>query len=137
MSGHRVFVYGTLKPGFSNWRHLLADAVPRPVPARIAGRLYHLPAGHPAAGDGDGWVHGYLLSLPDDTLLARVDDLEGFHPDRPQHANRYQRRSVVCQTPQGAPLGRVYAYFMTPEQLQAEGAMPVPGGRWDGPPRAG
>mgnify|MGYP000243992990 CR=1 FL=1 len=134
MSGHRVFVYGTLQPGFHNWQRLLAGRVPRPWPAQIPGQLYDLPAGHPAVGEGEGWIRGYLLVLPNDALLARVDALEGFDPSRPQRANRYQRREVPCRTPTGAPLGRAYAYFMTPQRLAEEGAIPLAEGYW--PPSA-
>lgn len=129
-SGHRVFVYGTLKPGYGNWQRLLRGRVPQPQAAKVAGDLLHLPLGYPAAVAGDGWVHGYLVHLPGDQLLAAIDRLEGFDPRRPAAQQHYRRRRVTCYSRQGAPLGRVFAYFMERERALALGGQPVSAGVW-------
>ncbi|MFA9460492.1 gamma-glutamylcyclotransferase family protein [Thiohalorhabdus sp. Cl-TMA] len=125
----RVFVYGTLKPGHANWRRLLQGRVGRWRAGKIEGRLFDLSLGFPAAVTGSGWVHGYILHLTE-PLLALVDDLEGFSPGRPPARNNYNRRQVPGFTPQGAPLGRVHAYFMEPDKVERLGGTELPGGVW-------
>lgn len=126
----RVFVYGTLKPGQKNWDRLLNGRVHRFQTARIRGRLYALRLGFPAAVPANDWIQGYLLGLPDSELLHRIDALEGFRPDRPAHQNRYHRRVIPCFSPTGAPLGRVYAYFMDTNTAKTLGGEPLPEGIW-------
>lgn len=127
---HRIFVYGTLKPGHRNWRRLLQGQVRRWQAATIAGHLFELPDGIPAAIPGDGTIHGYLLQLPGNAELAAVNALEGFDPQGPAKRNTYTRRSVSCRTPQGAPLGQALAYFMTVEQVQRRGGAEITEGIW-------
>jgi gamma-glutamylcyclotransferase (GGCT)/AIG2-like uncharacterized protein YtfP len=135
MSGYRVFVYGTLKPGHGNWDRLLRGRVRPPQAARVAGELLHLPVGYPTAVAGTGWVHGYLVQVPDAELLRAIDRLEGYDPHRPAAQQHYRRRRVPCYSRQGAPLGRVFAYFMERQQAEALGGEPVPDGIWQGAPK--
>ena len=126
----RVFVYGTLKPGHANWHRLLRGRVSRWQAAKVPGRLLDLPVGYPAVVSGEGWVYGYVLHIPRPDLLAAVDALEGYDPKGPPERNEYQRRVVPACTPAGAPLGRVYAYFMDEEKARRLGGEEVPGGVW-------
>ena len=134
MSGCRVFVYGTLKPGYGNWERLLRGRVRPPAAAKVTGELFHLPVGYPAAVSGEGWVHGYLVQVPDGELLRAIDRLEGYDPSRPAGHQHYRRLSVPCFSRQGAPLGRVFAYVMDRERALALGGEPVPDGIWQGAP---
>lgn len=53
----RLFLYGTLRPEGSH-HHLLAPWVVDAAPARIWGRLYHVPAGYPS------------IEIPEENILA-------------------------------------------------------------------
>jgi len=112
----RVFVYGTLKRGFSNHEYF-CRGVTAIEEAVICGRLYALNAYIPAlaipdtsvlahgsldyASDRrcqwdvvvdreqpastDDWrmIHGEALTFTEPERLARLDQLEGFHPPNP------------------------------------------------------
>ncbi|MEF8792494.1 gamma-glutamylcyclotransferase family protein [Thiohalorhabdus sp.] len=125
----RVFVYGTLKPGQANWERALRGHVRRWRAAVIRGRLFDLATGFPAATAGNGRVHGYALHLPAEKL-AVVDAIEGFEPGRNPGRNLYQRLTVFAFTPQGAPMGKVYAYFMDAEGRDRLGGTELPEGIW-------
>lgn len=109
----RVFVYGTLKRGFSNHEYF-CRGVTGIEEAVIYGRLYALNAQIPAlaipetsvlahgslayagecqrqwdvvvdreqAASTDTWrmIHGEVLTFTEPERLARLDQLEGFHP---------------------------------------------------------
>lgn len=100
------------------------------MPARIRGRLFDLPAGYPACGEGEGWVDGFLLYFDDPGALAAIDRFEGYDPEGPAGGNLYFRRRVAVFDPPGEPFDAAWAYFMSPERLGAEGARPWPGGLW-------
>ena len=88
----RVFVYGTLLRGEANHARFCADALTI-EPASTRGRLYHLPAGFPAmVEDEEGTVYGEAMTFPDlQAALARIDLLEGYRPEHPEHS-LYLRR---------------------------------------------
>tara|TARA_B100000683_G_scaffold79915_1_gene78856 strand:- start:27 stop:689 length:663 start_codon:yes stop_codon:yes gene_type:complete len=85
-----VFVYGTLLAGEERG-HVL-DACERRQ-ATITGQLVDLDRGYPGLVPGEDTVHGELVRLPDDAMLARLDGIEGFHA----HAspNNLYRRGFV------------------------------------------
>ena len=116
LASFRVFVYGTLKRGFSNHEYF-CRGVTAIEEAVICGRLYALNAHIPAlaipensilahgsldyTGDRrrqwdtvvdreqpsttDAWcmIHGEVLTFTELERLARLDQLEGFHPPGP------------------------------------------------------
>lgn len=78
---HTVFVYGTLKAGYSN-HHLLETSEKATGTAITTGQyeMYH--AGFPMVKNGNkntGQIVGELYTVDDETL-KRLDRLEG-HPD--------------------------------------------------------
>ena len=80
---HRVFVYGTLKRGYGNYRMFLRDAhfageakTPPSYGMLSAGGF---PVVMPVSWDGKA-VAGELYHV-DDRTLARLDGLEGVRPD--------------------------------------------------------
>lgn len=133
----RVFVYGTLKPGHANWTRLLRGRVRHFRAAKVRGQLLALPQGLPAAVPGEGWIYGYLLTLPAPDLLERIDALEGFHPRRPPERNTYLRTRRPCFSPSGTSLGQVYAYFMDPARAFRMGGERVAAESWRPLLRAG
>lgn len=75
----RVFVYGTLTPGATEWRLLEPFTAGRPRQADLAGHLYDTGLGYPALVPGDtdrvsGWIVD--LSTPT-TALSTLDEYEG------------------------------------------------------------
>ena len=90
MNSDGLFVYGTLREGGSNHAWLLRTHPQGLTPARVAGRLFHLPAGYPALvptaepaepPPGPGWVVGDFVGYDDEddleSALADLDPLEG------------------------------------------------------------
>jgi gamma-glutamylaminecyclotransferase len=76
----RLFVYGTLKRGCKNHRHLAGQIYVGEARTVAGYRLYDLGdyPGMVAAPDDTEGVTGELW-LADDAALARLDDFEGVH----------------------------------------------------------
>lgn len=127
-----VFVYGTLKPGGKYWPVFCEGKTTSVTPAKIRGRLYDLHVGYPGLRrDEDGWVHGFVLVVPDPADFRRIDELEGYSPDQPVELNEYIRLKTPCfDTASGEELGSVWAYEVTPETLAQLGGTPIPSGNW-------
>lgn len=97
-----VFVYGTLRPG-QRLHRLLADATTNAERAVLPGhQLYGVgmafPYVTPATAPGRQVV-GDLLDLDPDAypqVLARLDQVEGYHPDH-EGQSHYLRRQVAVQ----------------------------------------
>lgn len=112
-----VFVYGSLKPGFSRWPALeeFVDCRRTPTSDEIEGQLWDTTRGWPAMTDGVGHIKGFLVRLrPErvDAALCRLDWIEGVD------AGLFERAQVTTESGSVAwdvPLGR--------------------GGRWLCPPR--
>jgi gamma-glutamylcyclotransferase (GGCT)/AIG2-like uncharacterized protein YtfP len=87
----RLFVYGTLQPGASQWRLLEPFVAGTPRPAELPGALYDTGRGYPALelGSGSGSVvRGWVVELrePSDTALSAMDEYE---------ASEYRRARVT------------------------------------------
>jgi len=68
----KVFVYGTLKPGYINYRRYCAGQVLQEQAAMARGHLYELAAGYPAMTLGESWVQGFVLWLKQHRILAQL-----------------------------------------------------------------
>lgn len=126
----KVFVYGTLKPGESNYLRYCAGKVVEEISAIAYGQLFALPVGYPAMTIGDRPIHGYLLTL-DPHLLETLDTLEDYHPHRLLEENYYNRSEIEIFTPDGQSLGLGWAYFMTVEKIKSLGGIPIPSNCWN------
>ena len=87
-----VFVYGTLRDGGRLHRYMQgATFVGK---ARVEGELFSL-GSFPGAefGSSQTWVEGEIYRVTPE-ILSRLDDLEGFHPDRTE-LSMYVRRKVT------------------------------------------
>ncbi len=72
----RVFVYGSLKPGYWNYQRYCAKKIVEEQPALTRGELYHLKlVGYPAMTEGDRLVQGFVLSFTDFSVLEQLDSL--------------------------------------------------------------
>jgi gamma-glutamylaminecyclotransferase len=117
----RLFVYGSLKRGFSNERFLRGAAFECAARTAQGYRLYRV-GGYPAlvVAEGPG-IFGEVYRVTE-AHLAALDAFEGV-PDL------YQR--AVIQLEDGA---LVEAFVMSPASV--EGCAPVPGAEWlEGPRR--
>jgi gamma-glutamylcyclotransferase (GGCT)/AIG2-like uncharacterized protein YtfP len=126
----RVFVYGTLKPGQSNYQAYCSDLASAIQPARLRGQLFDLPMGYPGMIAGKDWVKGYLLSFTNEAVLADLDRLEDYQSDRPSHENEYQREWVEVFDEEERTLGFAWAYFMSLEKVEQYGGIWVANGDW-------
>jgi gamma-glutamylcyclotransferase (GGCT)/AIG2-like uncharacterized protein YtfP len=131
LSDQSVFVYGTLKPGGHYWPQFCEGKVSDVVPAKIRGELYDLHVGYPGVFlRGDGWIQGTVLTFPRTRDFAQLDVLEGFEPRRTAEENEYLRLRVDCFSPEGEPLGQVWAYEMTEATFQRFSGMRIEDGHW-------
>jgi len=80
---NRLFVYGTLLPGQSNWHVLAPFVADEGVPDTARGSMFDTRLGWPAvAFDGTAVVAGRVFTLRDEGLdraLAVLDEFEGIH----------------------------------------------------------
>ena len=119
-----IFVYGTLKPGGSNYA--LAQGVTHTAPAYLEGYdlLHFDPEGYPAIVPGAGRVYGVVLTFGDVTAaLPALDALEGLHLSPPEY-----ERVLVTAHPSGKT---VWTYvYVNQTRLAAAGVIKVVGGDW-------
>jgi len=123
-----VFVYGTLKPGAANYPHYCTGCA-RAARAWVEGQLYDLPFGYPAAIAAPGRVEGYVLTFADARVLAALDDLEDWNPQRSPAENVYNRYRVPAYGADGE-IARVWCYFMDADRARALGTR-VESGWWE------
>jgi gamma-glutamylcyclotransferase (GGCT)/AIG2-like uncharacterized protein YtfP len=128
----RIFVYGTLKPGYEPYRRFCAGRTLAEPAAMAAGRIYHLPLlGYPAmvgdafdaafdVGADLSWdlsqdtVHGHLLSFRERSVLAQLDDYEQHdpaviaqhYPGCDPEAIAYQRQEIWVYGVDQVPMDR-------------------------------
>lgn len=153
----RVFVYGTLKRGFSNHEYFCRGVIAIEE-AVICGRLYALntqiPASaipetsvlahgsldyasdrrrqhdigidlnQPAISDVWGIIHGEVLTFSEPERLARLDQLEGFHPPTPC---LYHRMLAPVRLQSGEWLA---AWVYTVGDRASARLLPVDGNNW-------
>ncbi|MGH8336121.1 MAG: gamma-glutamylcyclotransferase family protein, partial [Gammaproteobacteria bacterium] len=130
-----LFVYGSLKPGATNWKRYCEHHVAELQPARVRGRLYkfsdgYLALGEPAGRRQDPWVRGWRLVLRSEEALWNIDRLEDYDSTKPLEENVYLRVRVACfddeeKSTEPAPLGEAWVYTVTPARLAFEGAVEI------------
>ncbi len=135
----RVFVYGTLKPGESNYQEYCGDRLLSAIPALIPGQLFVLPAGYPALlwEETASWVQGYLLTFVTPEALDALDQLEEYQEHGSPEDNLYQRRllEVFADLEASPPalattLGMAWVYVMELEKIRQLGGEFLPQGYW-------
>jgi gamma-glutamylcyclotransferase (GGCT)/AIG2-like uncharacterized protein YtfP len=124
-----IFVYGTLKPGHSNYG-CCCDHVLSAETAMVRGQLFALPVGYPAMTLGDQWVLGYRLMFADEQILLALDELEDYSLHRPSHRNEYQRVWVEMFNREGQSLGEGWTYRMDANRVQRYQGRLVDSGEW-------
>lgn len=102
---HKIFVYGTLRPGVSE-------------PVMVPGQMFDLGWFPGAVGIETDDQHFFMAEIieVDDETLARLDDYEGYNPRDPERS-LYRRLSYQD--------GFIYQY-----NGNVDGRPPVPTGDW-------
>ncbi|MBA3885237.1 MAG: gamma-glutamylcyclotransferase [Acidobacteria bacterium] len=106
-----VFFYGTLMAGFDRRRRAGIDQNLTYIGrGSIQGALFDLgiyPAALPAS-EGRVWGEVYEMASPD-TVLAALDDIEGYSPEDPDRS-LYARARAEVTLPDGG-LAQAWVYF--------------------------
>ncbi|HEY9639531.1 MAG TPA: gamma-glutamylcyclotransferase [Coleofasciculaceae cyanobacterium] len=126
----RVFVYGTLKPGESNYDAYCASRIVDIQAALAYGELFDLPFDYPAMTAGDRPIYGYLLGFADPAVLEDLDELEGYSPHQALEDNEYLRDEIEVFSLDGQSLGVAWVYLMNLQQALSLGGTLVPEGKW-------
>jgi gamma-glutamylcyclotransferase (GGCT)/AIG2-like uncharacterized protein YtfP len=127
-----VFVYGTLKPGGTNFDRYCGTEVASIDRAYIYGELYDLPSlGYPAAIHGTSKVQGFLLRFANPQILTALDILEDYEPHRDPAANDYNREAVLAYTSDRTDRISAWAYLMNPNRVRQLGGVYLPDGWWE------
>lgn len=119
VSRAHLFVYGTLKRGFSPWARRLWSQARYAGEATLPGRLVSIGPFPAFVEDGaaGSLVHGEVAALQDEGVLELLDRYEG---------PRYRRVLRRVKMQNGRELDAwVYLY-----RAPLVHACPVPGGRW-------
>ena len=132
----RVFVYGTLKRGFSNHNRIFSEYKIKVTEAWTYGELYDLDWGFPAmvvdlnnnSNDPDSdKVSGELIEINDPELLTTLDWLEGFKSPG-NRFNLYDRvkRDVYVQNEKF----NSWVYVINPNQITSIPLRKISTGIW-------
>jgi gamma-glutamylcyclotransferase (GGCT)/AIG2-like uncharacterized protein YtfP len=115
-----VFVYGTLMAGFDRRRRAGIDTRMAFVGRGwIPAALYDLGLFPAAIPSGDSRVWGEIYEMEDDpSVLAKLDEIEGFRPDDPD-SSLYIRESTAVTLDTGAER-TAWVYFYNAPLGQAE-----------------
>jgi len=124
---NKVFVYGTLMKGFSNYKRFLEGRIIKITPVRTYGLLYHLREVYPALIAGNETVEGEIIEPVDENLLESLDRLEGYN--QLSDNNLYNREIRSVFTEDGEEI-LCWVYIYADENYAKEYGIPVPDGNW-------
>lgn len=108
----RLFVYGTLKPGCTNYFRI-EHVVQSSCPASTEGILIDLGA-YPALVPGQGRVRGILLDLEVEALVI-TDRIEGYQRDSGH--NLFIRTESIVRLEDGQEITAWIYEFANPERI--------------------
>ena len=127
----KVFVYGTLKPRESNYLAFCQGNTIAEIEAYTKGELYQLVPGYPAMTPGTQKIQGYLLIFSAQSkILARLDVLENYQPDRAIALNDYYRQSVSVYNQQDKLISNAWCYQMTLPKIEEFGGQLINSNIW-------
>lgn len=128
---NHVFVYGTLKAGRPLDREMFAKLRRKVQDARTSGAIYSL-GPYPAVRlDEEGTIHGEVhefRSADMKAIVAIMDGIEGYSPDRPEDRNLYNRRVITAVTKDGEKVKAfIYEFGRRPSGKKLEDGVWEPG----------
>ncbi len=107
MSPPLLVLYGSLRRGEGSHRTLKLDRrLTFLMPCVVRGRLFDL-GDYPAFVAGNGLVHAELFEPADATVMADLDDFEGFDPADPVRSLYVREPIALVGAPHG---GFIYRY---------------------------
>ena len=128
----QVFVYGTLKPGESNYSSYCEGKTVAEIPAYTWGQLYHLPVGYPGMTEGNSKVIGRLLVFESKQILASLDLLEDYQEKRLPELNEYNRQKAPVYSLDGDnSLGIAWVYVMSLAKVSERKGILIPDSQWN------
>lgn len=76
----KIFVYGSLRTGFYNHEKYLKGHVIKTEPAKVKGKLFHMPnKGYPALLKGSDEVYGEVITIDNyEEVMKAIDEMEGY-----------------------------------------------------------
>ncbi len=126
----KVFVYGTLKPGESNYQSYCGGKSIEEIKAYTFGNLYNLSLGYPAMTKGNNKITGYLLCFADAKILNSLDELEGYRQEKSFELNEYYRREIAVYRSSGESLGMAWSYLMSEAKVRQLKGIWLASGWW-------
>jgi gamma-glutamylcyclotransferase (GGCT)/AIG2-like uncharacterized protein YtfP len=130
LNNFKIFVYGTLKPGESNYQRLCVGKVLEEKRAIAFGQLFDLPLGYPGMTVGKSPIQGFVLTFADAAILSVLDELEDYDPNRSESDNEYNRQLIETFDLSGQSLGVVWVYLMSLGRVQRLGGVRISSGCW-------
>ncbi|WP_207707424.1 gamma-glutamylcyclotransferase family protein [Clostridium tarantellae] len=131
----RIFVYGSLRTGFFNYNKYLKGYVLKEEPARIKGKLYHMPnKGYPALLDGEGYVYGEVFTIKNDEytkVMESMDNMENYFNIGDSN-NEYNRVAVKVElmNTNTFEVCYVYKYVVKNKKEFKTQSIYIPNGNW-------
>lgn len=121
----KVFVYGTLKIGF-RLAPLFDDVRTSVKVGKIRGSLYSLELFPGVVLDEKDEVIGEVHTFSQSSevikeVLKRMDNIEGYNPQRNPEDNLYNRKTVLVETDSGTEECFVYEYARSVNNLKRIG----------------
>ncbi|MBW2451383.1 MAG: gamma-glutamylcyclotransferase [Deltaproteobacteria bacterium] len=108
-----LFVYGTLRPGGSNFARFLQEHAKRIQSASVSGQIYwHVEGDYPYLVNGPGRVTGHLIEIDPEVwpnLLAEIDRLEDY--DMQNEAESWYVRRRITATLANGQRQTCWTYF--------------------------
>lgn len=132
MNNLKIFVYGTLKPGESNYQRLCVGKVVEEEKAIAYGQLFDLTLGYPGMTAGQSPIQGFVLTFADGAILSILDELEDYDPNRSESDNEYNRQLIEVYNQSGESLGLVWVYLMSWEKVQELRGVMINSACWNG-----
>lgn len=127
-----VLVYGTLRPGGTNYENFLAGDTTSEENVQIHGFSMYSNVGYPYLTTGEGTVTATLVSVkPEeyDATMYGLDFLEGYRGEDPGRANHYNRR-LATFTHEGAEK-KAWIYVLPEQKKHQVSSLPhISGGDW-------
>ena len=131
-----LFVYGSLREGFFNYKKYLDGKVIVKKDAKLENmKLYHLPyKGYPAVTFGKDTVYGEIMVLSEEhyeETVGAVDKMEGFiSENKPE--NEYDKVILEVENLHTNEKEKCFVYFYNKDrdQLFEDKAIYLPHGDW-------
>ena len=131
-----LFVYGSLREGFFNYKKYLDGKVIEKKDAKLENmKLYHLPyKGYPAVTFGKDTVYGEIMVLSEEhyeETVGAVDKMEGFISEN-NPENEYDKVILEVENLHTNEKEKCFVYFYNKDrdQLFEDKAIYLPHGDW-------